>query len=152
LELVPGGHGRELEQRAAAAARISVPELGRVLVPGHLEQVLLHPVVEPRAAEDELAEPVDERLVADERDALPVADQVCAERAARFLDQAVRRELDEVGGFFLLELAGLDEAKLHRGGVHALLEIDDVEAESIAEELDHEVLAGYVIRRFAHLY
>ena len=39
LELVPGGHGRELEQRAVAA-RIAVAEVGALLVPRDLEQAL----------------------------------------------------------------------------------------------------------------
>ena len=40
---------------APAAARVAVRELSRVLVPRHLQQPLLHAVVEPRATEDELA-------------------------------------------------------------------------------------------------
>ena len=59
LELVPGGNGRQLEQRSPTA-RVAVREVRAVVVPGDLEQVLLDPVVEPRAAEDELAQPVDE--------------------------------------------------------------------------------------------
>src|SRR5581483_11086073 len=58
LELVPRGHGGELEQ-GAPAARVAVAEVGAVVVPGHLEQALLDAMVEPGAAEDELAQPVD---------------------------------------------------------------------------------------------
>ena len=72
LKLVPRRHGRELEQRPAAAGML-VGELGLRLVPDDLERAALHLVVEPRAPEHELAQPVDERLAADERDALPVA-------------------------------------------------------------------------------
>jgi hypothetical protein len=72
---VPGRHGGELEQRAAAV-RLAVAELGGVAVPVDLEAVLLHALVEPGAAEDELPEPVDERLVVDEGDPLPVPDEV----------------------------------------------------------------------------
>ena len=42
-------------KECAAAFRIRVPELARVLEPVHVEQALLHAMVEPRAAEDELA-------------------------------------------------------------------------------------------------
>ena len=61
LELVPARHGRELEQRPAAVW-VAVAEVGRLVVPGDLQQALLDPVVEPSAPEDELAQPVDERL------------------------------------------------------------------------------------------
>src|SRR5687768_6616791 len=57
LELVPRRHGCELEQRTAAA-RLRVAEVGALLVPGDLQQTLLHAMVEPGAAEDELAQPV----------------------------------------------------------------------------------------------
>ena len=58
LQLVPARHGRELEQ-GAAAVRVAVAEVGRLVVPGDLQQALLDPMVEPGAAEDELAQPVD---------------------------------------------------------------------------------------------
>src|SRR5205814_2887873 len=102
LELVPGRNGRKLEQ-GSVAARILVAEVGVLVVPGHLEQPLLHAVVEPRAAEDELAQPVDERLAVDERQALPVADDVAAEPAPRLVDQTAVDELDQVAGLVLVQ-------------------------------------------------
>jgi holliday junction DNA helicase RuvB len=146
LELVPGRHGRQLEQ-GAAAARVPVAEIGHAVVPRDLEEVLLHAVIEPGAAEDQLAQPVDQRLVADQRDAFPVPNQVSAQRAARLGDVAVGRQLDQIGGLFLLQLARLDEAELDRGGVDALLEVDGVETEAVSEELDYEIFAGYVVGR-----
>src|SRR5206468_290069 len=68
LQLVPRGHGCQLEQRTPAA-RVPIAELAVPLVESDLEQAFLHPVVEPRAPEDELAQPVDEGFVADERHA-----------------------------------------------------------------------------------
>ena len=138
---MPGRHGRELEQRAAAA-RVAVGELGGVLVPGDLEQALLHAVVEPGAAEHELAQPVDERLAVDEREALPVAHEVPPEGAARLVDPPLGGELDEVGGLVLVEVVRLDEAELDRGRGDPLLEVVGVEAEAVAEELDDVVVAG----------
>ena len=108
LERVPGRRRGELEQRAAAL-RLRVGELAALVVPGDLEQALLHAVVEVRAAEHELAEPVDERLAVDEREALPVADEVRPERAARLRDPAVRGELDEVGDLVVVEVVRRDE-------------------------------------------
>jgi single-stranded-DNA-specific exonuclease RecJ len=147
---VPGRHGRELEQRAAAA-RVAVAEVRLLLVPGDLEEVLLHAVVEPGAAKDQFSEPVDERFVTDDRDALPVPHEVGAERAPRVSDVAVSGELDEIARLLLLELAWLHEAELDGGGVDALLEIDGVETEPVAEELHDEVLARDVVGRLAHL-
>jgi hypothetical protein len=103
-------------------------------------------VVEPRTPKDQLSEPIDERFVAHDGEALPVADEIVAELRARLCDPPVRRQLDEVPGLVLLELAGLDEAELHGCSVHALLEIDLIEAEPVSEELDDEVVAGEVIR------
>jgi hypothetical protein len=54
LELVPGGHRSKLEQ-GAVALRVPVAELRHLIVPRDLEQVLLHPLVEPGTTEDELA-------------------------------------------------------------------------------------------------
>src|SRR5207302_2723509 len=85
LQLVPRGDGSELEQ-GAAPARVAVAEVRNLLVPGHLEETFLDPVVEPRAAEDELLQPVHEGLTADERDALPVTDEIAPELAARLVD------------------------------------------------------------------
>src|SRR4051794_30968126 len=82
LQLVPGRHGREVEQRAAPVG-VAVAEVAGALVPRDLELADLDLVVEPRAAEDQLAQPVDERLAADERHAFPVADEVAAEPAPR---------------------------------------------------------------------
>src|SRR5207248_2315620 len=93
LQLVPARHGRELEQRAAAA-RVAIAEVAAVLVPRDFEQPLLDTVVEPRSTEDELAQPVDERLAFNEGNALPVPNQVAAEPAPRFFDQPVGGELD----------------------------------------------------------
>ena len=97
---MPGGRRSELEQRPPAA-RLGVRELGVLVVPRHLQEALLHAVVEVGAAEDELAEPVDERLAVDERDPFPVADEVRAERAPGLGDATVRRQLDEVGDLVL---------------------------------------------------
>ena len=74
-----------------------------------------------------------------------MADDVLAEVAAGIQDGPLRRELDEVGGLVRVELARLDETELHGGGVDALLEVERVEAEPIAQELDYEVVAGVVI-------
>jgi single-stranded-DNA-specific exonuclease len=142
---VPGGDGREFEQRAPASG-VPVTELGAALVPGHLEEVLLDAVVEPRTAEDQFSEPIDERFVAHHGQPLPVADEVIAELAPGLRDPPMSRQLHEVRGLVLLELARLDEAQLHSRGIDPLLEIDLVEAEAIAEELDDEVVAGEVIR------
>src|SRR5439155_24678380 len=133
LELVPGGHGRELEQRAPAA-RVAVPEVRLVVVPGNLEQILLDPVVEPRPAKNQFSEPIHERFVADEGDPLPVADEVSAERAARLGDMTVRGQFDEVPGLVLFELAGLDQPELDSRRVDSLLEVHLVEAEAVAQE------------------
>ena len=45
---------------------------------------------------------------------------------------------------FLATMA--DEAELHRRGRHALLEVGGVESEAVAEEFDHVVVAGDVVR------
>src|SRR6188768_3429562 len=149
LNLVPRGHGSELEERMVAT-RVAVAELRLGLVPVHFQQALFDPVVEPGAAEDELAHPVDERLALHERELLPVADEVPAERAARLLDPPVGGELDQVFGLVLVEVVALDEAELDGGGGDALLEVVCVEGEPVAEELDHVVLAGGVVRFNSH--
>ena len=79
-----------------------------------------------------------------------MADEVPAERAARLFDPAVGRELDEVVGLVLVQVVGLDEPELHGGGDHPLLEVVRVEGEPVAEELDHVVLAGGVVRLDSH--
>src|SRR5947207_3100296 len=77
LHVVPGGNGRELEQRPAAV-RIAVAEIRGLVVPRDLEEPFLDAVVEPGAPEHELLQPVDERLAADERHAFPVPHQIQA--------------------------------------------------------------------------
>src|SRR5439155_3850829 len=111
----------------------------------HLEQSLLHAVVEPRAAKDELLEPVDERLAADERERVPVANEVLAEGAARRPDRVALHELDEVGGLVLVQLGIGDEPEAHRRRRDPLFEVDAVEGEAVAEELDDVVVAGVVV-------
>ncbi len=142
---MPGRNRREL-QEGAAAVRVAVIEVAGRLVECDLEELLLHPVVEPRAPEDELAKPVDERLLIHDRETLPVAHEVVAEQAAGLADPALRRELDEVVGLLGVEVARLDEPELHRGGGHALLEVDRAEPEPVAEELDHVLVAARVVR------
>src|SRR6266542_5211073 len=144
LELVPGGDGRELEQRAVAD-RIAIPEICTLLVPGNLEQAFLDAMVEPRAAEHELFQPVHERLAADERDPFPVADEIAPESAARFVDPVTLDELDQVGGLVPVELVVPDESELDGGRGDALLEVRGVEAEAVPQELDHVVVAGNVV-------
>src|SRR5262249_51207737 len=132
-QLVPGGHRSELEQRPAAA-RISIRELRFVLVPGDLEQPLLHAMVEPGATEDELAEPVDEGLAVDEGNALPVANHITAQWAARLDDLTVGRQLDQVGRLVVVELAGFQEPELDGGCDDALLEVFPPEPEAVRQE------------------
>jgi hypothetical protein len=144
LERVPGRYGSKFEKRPAAPG-IPVREVGGVVVPGDLEQALLHAVVEPRAPEDELADPVDERLPVDDREAFPVADEVEPEGAAGLVDAPVRRELDEVGGLFFLELVAAQQPELDGGGGHALLEVEGAEGEAVPKELDDEIVAGGVV-------
>ena len=141
---MPGRHGRELEQ-GASAARVAVGELRGGVVPGDLEQVLLHPVVEPGAPEDELAQPVDERLALDEGNSLPVANQVPAEETAGLFDETLRGQFDQVGRLVAVQLVCFDEAELDGGCRDALLEVAAVEAEPIAEELDDVVVSGRVV-------
>src|SRR5207244_10200898 len=136
--------------RGAAAGWSLLAECGGLAGPRHLEQPFLHAVVEPRAAEDELAQPVDERLAVDERQALPVADEVAAEPTPRLVDQPAVDELDEIAGLVLVELVALDEPELHGGGGDALLEVEGVEGEPVAEELDLVVLARGVVRFGKH--
>src|SRR2546429_8018027 len=100
LELVPARRGEELEQRAATV-RVREREVLPLVVPAHLEQALLHAVVEPRAAKDELLEPVDKRFAAHEGEGVPVANGIFAERAARCFDRVPLDEFGEIGGFVL---------------------------------------------------
>jgi hypothetical protein len=144
LERVPGRYWSKFQERTAAPG-IPVREVGGVVVPGDLEQALLHAVVEPRAPEDELADPVDERLPVDDRESFPVADEVEPEGAAGLVDAPVRRELDEVGGLFFLELVAAQQPELDGGGSDALLEVEGAEGEAVPEELDDEIVAGGVV-------
>src|SRR4029079_16915097 len=144
LELVPARYRCKLQQ-CARASWVAVRELRVLIVPDHLEQALLDPVVEPGASEDQLAQPVDERLAADQRDPLPVADEIPPELAARLLDAAVGGELDEVGGLVIVQLVGLDQAELDRSSGNALLEVRAVEAEPVSQELDDVVVARAVV-------
>jgi hypothetical protein len=98
-------------------------------------------MVEPGAAEDELAQPVDQRLPLQQADALPVPHEVTPQRAARLRYAAVGGELDEIGGLLVIEVVRLDHPEPHRGARDPLFEIERVEAEAVAEELDHVVLA-----------
>ena len=110
--------------------------------PRDLEQALLHAMVEPRAAEDELAQPVDERLPVHERHPLPVADDVHAEprpRASTMRPSAASSTRSSVSSSSR-SLDSISPSR-DRGGDHALLEVTGVEAEAVAEELDHVVLA-----------
>jgi hypothetical protein len=54
LELVPGRHRCELEERSVAA-RVPVAEVGGGFVPRHVEEAGLHALVEPGASENELS-------------------------------------------------------------------------------------------------
>jgi single-stranded-DNA-specific exonuclease len=65
---------------------------------------------------------------------------------------AMRSQLDEIARFLLLQLAGLHEAELDGRGIDPLLEIDGVEAEPVAQELDDEVIPGDVVGGLAHLF
>jgi hypothetical protein len=119
-----------------------VGELCVVFVPHDVECAALHLVVEPGAAEDQLAQPVDERLALDERHALPVPDQVPAEPRRGRVDQALRRQRDEVLDLLLVELRRLDDAELHRRADDPPLEISGAEREVVAEDLDDVVAPG----------
>jgi len=55
-------------------------------------------------------------------------------------------ELDDDETADLVELVRLDEPELDRGPDHALLEVEGVEAEAVAEKLDDVVVAGAVVR------
>jgi hypothetical protein len=144
LEGVPGGNWRKFEQRPAAPG-VAIGEVGGIVVPRNLEEALLDSVVEPGATEDELADPVDERLPVDDREPFPVADEVVPEHAAGLVDPPVRGELDEVGGFLVLELVPAQQPEPDGSGGDALLEVEGAEREAVAEELDDEILAGGVV-------
>src|SRR5581483_1539065 len=144
LQLVPAGHGRQLEQ-GAAAARVAVGELGGVVVPGDLEQAFLDAMVEPGAAEDQLAQPVDERFALDEGNALPVPNEIPAERAPRLVDSTFRGQLDQVGRLVVVELVRFQQPELDGGCRHALLEVGPVEAEPVPEKLDDVVVSGRIV-------
>ena len=146
---MPTRGGEEFEQRAAAV-RVRVREVLALVVPVDLEQAFLHAMVEPGAAEDELLQPVDERLAAAERERVPVADEVLPERAAGPLDSVALDELDEVCGLFLVQLGAGDESEPDGRSGDPLLEIEAVEGESVAEELDDVVVAGVLVAGCLH--
>ena len=73
-------------------------------------------------------------------------DEIPPEAAARLVYPVPFDELDEVGGLVVVQLVVADEAELHRRGRHALLEVGGVESEAVAEEFDHVVVAGDVVR------
>ena len=137
-------NAEDFEQRAAAM-RVVVRELRRLLVEADLELPRLDAMVEPRAAEDELLQPVDERLSLDEGDVLPVANEIAAERRAGLVDPVPLHELDQVGRLVVVELVPSEEAELDGGCRDPLLEVLRVEAEAVAQELDDEVVAGKVV-------
>jgi single-stranded-DNA-specific exonuclease len=62
----------------------------------------------------------------------------------------VRCQLDQVGGLVFLELARLYEPEPDGGRVDALLEVDRVEAEAVAEELDDEIFSRDIVRALGH--
>src|SRR5262249_180055 len=133
------------QERPRAAARVAVAELAVRVVERDLEQALLDAMVEPGAAEDEAAQPVHQRLAFDERDALPVPDDVAPEPAARLAHDAVRDELDEVGRLVLVQLVPLEQAEPHGRRSDALFEVLGVEAEPVADVLDHVAVPGPVV-------
>src|SRR5207248_11094287 len=67
------------------------------------------------------------------------------ERAAWRLDNVALDELDEVGRLVLVQLGARDEPEADGRGRDALLEIEAVEGEAVAEELDDVVVAGVVV-------
>ena len=67
---------------------------------------------------------------------LPVADEILPQAAARLRDAPVGGELDEVGGFVVVEVVVADEPERHGRRGHPLLEVDGVEGEAVPEELD----------------
>jgi hypothetical protein len=144
LERVPGRDGSELEQRAPATG-VSVGEVSGDVVPRDLEQALLDAVIQPGAPEHELPDPVDKGLAVHDREAFPVADEVGAERAARFVDASVGRELDEIRGLVEVELVSWDQAELDDRRGHPLLEVEGAEREPVPQELDDVVVAGGVV-------
>ena len=72
--------------------------------------------------------------------------EVAAEPAVRFLDRAALDELDQVGRLAVVELAHLEDAELHGGCRHPLLEVLGAEAEAVAQELDGVVVSRGVVR------
>jgi hypothetical protein len=150
LKVVPGRNGRKVE-KGAITARVAVCEVGPLLVPLDIQQLLFHAVVEPRAAEDELPHPVHEGLLADEREPLPVTDEVFAEPASWLLDPRLRGELDKVRDLGRVKLFSVDESEPYSCGVDALLEVNGIEGKAVTEELDDEVVARDVVR-FRHLF
>jgi hypothetical protein len=145
---VPARRGEELEQRAAAV-RVGEREVLPLVVPVHLEQALLHAVVEPRAAEDELLQPVDERLAADERERVPVATRY-SPSALRGVSIASRSTSSTRSAVSSSSSSGRDEPEPDRRRGDALLEVEAAEGEAVAEELDDVVVARVVVAGRLH--
>src|SRR5262249_15060536 len=82
----------------------------------------------------------------DQRQLLPVADEIEPEPAAGVSDSSVRRQLDEVGRLLLVQVISPDEAELHGCRRDALLEVERVETEVVAQELDDVFVSGRVAR------
>jgi hypothetical protein len=79
-----------------------------------------------------------------------VAHEVFPKGAARRVDRVALDELDEVGGLLLVQLGAGDEPPPDRGRRGALREVEVVEGEAVAEELDDVVVAGVVVAGRLH--
>ena len=66
-------------------------------------------------------------------------------RAPRFVDAALRGQLDQVGRLVVVKLVRFQKPELDGGCRDPLLEVGSVEAEAVAEELDYVILAGRVV-------
>jgi len=78
---------------------------------------------------------------------LPVPDEVDPEPATRLDDPAVGDELDEISRLVRVQVVRGDELEAHSGRGDALCEVVGAELEAMAEELDHEVVAGAIVGR-----
>ncbi len=78
---------------------------------------------------------------------LPVPNEVDPEPAARLHDPAVGDELDQVSSLVRVQVVRADELQPHRSRRDALREVVGAELEAMAEELDHEVVAGAIVGR-----
>ena len=70
-----------------------------------------------------------------------MTDEVDAQPTARLRDPPVCGQLDEVGRLVLVQVVAFDETELYRRCGDPLLEVEGVEAEAIAEEFDHVIVA-----------